>query len=200
MAKKMFIGENFKTPLVRISYAHGLHKPNDNDKYMPTLIIPNSDLKPLHQAVASAVTGEWGEKGVERFKKGLIKNPILAGDSKSAHDKEGNLKEGLGPDVSFLRPWSKNPIKVFGPDVLPMDAQEVQSGWWGYAVLTPFAWHNDESGDGIGFWISMWQHVKEDETIGGGFTANPDDFFSKETASTDGDGEVGSGGAADLFS
>lgn len=197
---KMYIGENFKTPLVRISYAMALHKVDDNGKHSPTLIIPKADLGPVQQAVADAVKGQWDEKGIERFKKGLIKNPIIDGESKSAHNKQGELKSGMGPDVVMIRPWSKNPIKTFGPDVLPMDAKEVQSGWWGYAVLTAFCWHNVEQGDGVSFWINMWQHVKEDEVIGGGgFAANPEDYFSKEKVETSGDGETGAGGAADLF-
>lgn len=196
--KKMYIGEDFKTSLARISYANGLYTPRD-DKHSVTLIYPKSDIAALQNAVADVVKNEWSEKGIERFKKGLIKNPILAGDGKSAHDKEGNLRDGMGPEVVFIRPWSKDPIKCFGPDVLPMDAKDVKSGWWGYPVLTPFAWHNDEQGDGVGFWISMWQHIKEDEVFAGSREADPDKFFQKEKVETDGDGNVGSGGASDLF-
>lgn len=200
---KMFIGADFKSPLCRISYAKALHTADDNDKYSPTLIFPNADIGAIQKAVAECVSGQWGEKGPDRFKNGLIKNPIIAGDSKSARNKEsGEIKPGMGSDVSFIRPWSKKPIKTFGPDVLPMDASEVNSGWYGYAVLTPFCWHNSEQGDGISFWISMWQHVRgtEEDIIGGeGGPKNPDAFFSKETIATDGDGEIGSGGAADMF-
>lgn len=178
MAKK-FIGADFKTPLVRISYAQGLTKANDDGKHAVTLIIPNADLAPFRNAVAEVVVGEWGEKGRERFKAELIKNPILAGDSKNARNKQtGELNPGMGPDVSFIRPWSKNPVKCFDQNVLPMDGADVKSGWWGYAALTPFAWHNSEQGDGVGFWISMWQHIKEDETFGGG-APDPDKFFEK---------------------
>lgn len=204
MAKSnMFIGEDFRTPLVRISYAKALHTADDNDKFSPTLIIPNADLGPFQQAIATCVKGQWGEKGPERFKNELIKNPILKGDSKSARNKEtGEFKPGMGPDVSFIRPWSKNPIKTFGPDVLPMDAKEIESGWYGYAVVTPFCWHNAEQGDGISFWISMWQHIRGTEAdiiASGSGTKDPNAFFAKETVSTDGEGDVGDGGAADLF-
>ncbi len=108
----------------------------------------------------------------------------------------------MGPDVSFIRPWSKDPIKCFGPDVLPMDGKDIKSGWWGYAVLTPFAWHNEEQGDGVGFWISMWQHIKEDEVIGGGRETDPNKFFENEKIDTsDGEGDSGSsdGDASSLF-
>jgi hypothetical protein len=195
---KMFIGENFRSPLARISYAQSLYKPNTDGKHMPSLIVPNTNLAALKEAVATVVVGEWGDKGKERFKNGLIKNPIIPGDGKSARNKQtGELYPGMGPDVSFIRPWSKNPIKCFGPDVLPMDPSDVKSGWWGYAVLTAFAWHNAEQGDGVGFWISMWQHIKEDETFGGSDSANPDAFFEK--VKVEASASKAAGGASDMF-
>lgn len=179
--KKMFIGEQFKAGLARISYAPGLYTPSDKGRFMVTLIFPKTGLAPLQNAVAATVKGEWGDKGVERFKNGMIKNPILPGDGKSARDNDtGELKPGMGSDVAFIRPWSNNAIPCFDPKVLPMDAKTIYSGWWGYPVLQAFAWNNAENGDGVGFWISMWQHIKEDEVIGGGGgRANPDAFFEK---------------------
>lgn len=191
----------FKSQLCRISFAQGLHKPNDKGKYTVTMIYPKTAVAELQTAIKECVEGEWGDKGLERFKKGLIKNPLLDGDGKSAHDKEGNLHAGMGPDVKFIRPTAgaDYPPSVFGPDRLPMDPKKIQSGWWGYPVLNCFAWHNSENGDGVSFGINMWQHVREDEILGGGGGGDPDKFFSDETVDTSGDGEAGSGGAADLF-
>lgn len=199
--------ELFKTQMCRISYAQGLVKPRaqqdgGTEKYSVTLIYPKDAIAELQAAVKECIVGEWDDKGVDRFKKGLIKNPILEGDGKQAHDKDGNLKAGLGPDVVFIRVAAGKEYqpKVFGPDRLPMDGAEIKSGWWGYPVLNAYAWHHPTNGDGVSFGISMWQHVKEDEVIGGGGGGgNPDDFFSNETVDTSGDGETGSGGAADLF-
>jgi hypothetical protein len=190
-------------PRARISYAKSLYEGKADDKgtvkYSPTLIFPKSDIKLLQQKVAEVVVGEWGEKGKERFRTGMIKNPIIDGAGKEARNKStGELNPGMGEDVVFIRPWSKNPIPVFGPDARPMDPKSIMSGWWGYPVLTGFAWHNEKSGDGVGFWISMWMHSKEDEVIGGGGMPDPGAFLQAEKVSTSGGGDV-SGGAADLF-
>jgi hypothetical protein len=149
--------------------------------------------------VAEVVTGEWGDKGVDRFKKGLIKNPILDGDGKSAMNKQtGELNQGMGPDVKFIRPWTKRAPLVLGADGRPTDPKSIMSGWWGYPVLTAFAWHNAEQGDGVGFWISHWMHAKEDEVFAGAGSIKTDDFFKAETISTSDEGNA-SGGAAGMF-
>lgn len=205
---KMYITEPFggnkgatALPLARISYTPGLWKANDDGKYSVTLIWPKTELKLLQSKVAEVITNQWGEKGVDRFKKGLIKNPILDGDGKSAMNKKtGELNPGMGPDVKFIRPWSKSAIKCFGPNGLPMDAQDIKSGWWGYPVLTAFAWHNAEQGDGVGFWISMWMHAKEDEVLGPDSSGgDPSKFFDTVQTGDDGGASVGAGGAGDLF-
>lgn len=200
MAK--FRTQPFTSPLCRISYAKGLHDGRENDggnvRYSVTLIFPKDQVAILQKAVADCVAGEWGEKGVERFKKGLIKNPILAGDSKSAHDKDGNLKAGMGPDIVFIRPSSNDPVKCFDARVQPMDARDVKSGYWGKAALNCFAWHNPSNGDGVSFGINMWQHIKEDEILGGDGGADPTSMFAVETVDTSGE-TVGAGGAGDMF-
>ena len=208
MAGKMYrtndfggnIGEK-AAPLTRISYAQGLHKPqqNDNgsDRYGVTLIVPKDKAKVFQDAVKEVILGQWGEKGVERFQKGLIKNPIIPGDGKQAHDKDGNLKPGMGPDVIFIRTSSGFAAKVFGPSGHPMDPADVKSGWWGYPVLNAFAWHNPKNGDGVSFGLSMWMHAKEDETLGGDGGGDPSRFF--EQVQTGDDGNDVSGGAGDMF-
>ena len=202
---KQYRTELFKGPLMRVSYAQSLFKPRKNDagveKWGCALILPRADkagLALLQGKVAETVTGEWGEKGVERFKKGLIKNPILAGDGKEAHDKEGNLRAGLGAEFVFIRPSSNNPVKVFNQSVLPATEDECLSGYWGYPVLNVFSWHNPANGDGVSFGISMFQVVRTDEVLGGSGGGDPDAFFDKVSTSPD-DGAVGAGGASDLF-
>ncbi len=156
MAQKMYATAPFggnrgdtALPLCRISYANGLHtnRPNERGepRYSITLIFPKTGMTLLKTKVAEVIRGEWGDKGVERFKTGLIKNPILDGAGKEARNKStGELNAGMGEDVVFIRPWSTKPIPVFGPDARPMDPKDVQSGWWGYPVLTSFAWHNSQ--------------------------------------------------------
>ncbi len=206
----MYRTELKKSPLMRLSYAFGLFKPQNDDKgnptekYTTTLILPKSDeagMKLLQGLVAEVVMGQWGEKGVERFKKGLIKSPILDGASKSAMDKEGNHKPGLSDDVVFIRPITYRKPKVFNAQVMPASEDEVKSGYWGYAALNALAWHNPSNGDGISFGIDMFQVVKVDEVLGGGGGADPDKFFEAVGGSSDDTGgQTGGGkGASGLF-
>ena len=200
-----------KSPLMRLSYAYGLFNPqkddkgNPTDKYTVTLILPKSDekgLRLLQEMVAEVVMGQWGEKGVERFKKGLIKSPILDGSSKSAMDKEGNHKPGLSDDHVFIRPITYRKPKVFNAQVLPAAEDEVKSGYWGYAALNALAWHNPSNGDGVSFGIDMFQVTKVDEVIGGGGGADPDKFFEAVGGSGDDSGPAagaGGRGAGSMF-
>lgn len=209
MAKKMFrtdpIGSNQGMPLMRISYAQSLRKGRENSrgemKYSPTLILPKADpgLKLLQKMVAEVIKGEWGEKGVERFKIGLIKNPILDGAGKEARNKEtGEINEGLGPDFVFIRPTSNDPVTVFNAKLQPVADDDLISGHWGYPVLNAYAWHNPENGDGVSFGISIFQFVKADEVLGGSGVRDPNAFLSVQT---DGAGGVGADGdgASGLF-
>lgn len=206
----MYRTELKKSPLMRISYAFGLFTPqkddkgNPTEKYTTTLILPKSDeagMKLLQGLVAETVMGQWGEKGVERFKKGLIKSPILDGASKSALDKDGEHKPGMSDDVIFIRPITYRKPKVFNAQVMPASEDEVKSGYWGYAALNALAWHNPSNGDGISFGIDMFQVVKADEVLGGGGGADPDKFFEAVGGSSDDTGaETGGGkGAGGMF-
>lgn len=205
---KMYRTELVKGPLMRISYAHGMFKARAaaagaTEKFGATFVLPKADaagMKALQAMVAEAVTNEWGEKGIERFKKGLIKNPILDGAGKEAHDKDGNLRAGMGADVVFIRATSINQPKVFNAKVLPATEDECPSGYWGYPVINVFAWHHPQNGDGVSFGVSMFQVVKADEVLGGTGGGNPDDFFEKvDTGAEDDGATAGAGGAGDLF-
>ena len=202
---QMYRTELVKGPLMRVSFAQGLYTPRTNDsgkeKYSCALIMPKSDtdgLAVLQKLVAETVEGQWGEKGIERFKKELIRNPILEGDGKEAHDKDGNLRAGLGGEFVFIRPSSGLRPKVFNAQVLPATQEECQSGYWGYPVLNAFAWHNAKNGDGISFGINMFQVTKVDEVLGGGSGGDPDAFFEKVDTS-DSSGASTGGDASSMF-
>jgi hypothetical protein len=204
--KKFYRTDAVKGPLMRISYAQSLRKGRANDagveKFGCTLILPKADaegMKKLQAMVAEVVKGEWGEKGIERFKQGLIKNPILAGDGKEARNKEsGDINPGLGAEFVFIRPTSNEAVKVFNAKVQPADDDEIVSGYWGYPVLNAYAWHNPSNGDGVSFGISMLQITKADEVLGGSGVRDPNAYF--ESVSTEGGSEGSSGnGAADMF-
>lgn len=209
MAKKMYRTESAKGPLMRLSYAQSLRKGRENDKgvvkYGCTLILPKSDtagMALLQKMVAEVVKGEWGDKGVERFKNGLIKNPLIPGDGKEARNKEsGEINPGLGADMIFIRPTANEAVKVFNKAVQPASDDEIISGYWGYPVLNAYAWHHETNGDGVSFGISMVQIVKEDEPLGGSGGGDPDKFFQAEKIdSSDSGASLGAGGAGDMFS
>jgi len=209
MAKKMYRTESAKGPLMRLSYAQSLRKGRENDKgvvkYGCTLILPKSDtagMALLQKMVAEVVKGEWGDKGVERFKNGLIKNPLIPGDGKEARNKEsGEINPGLGADMIFIRPTANEAVKVFNKAVQPASDDEIVSGYWGYPVLNAYAWHHETNGDGVSFGISMVQIVKEDEPLGGSGGGDPGAFFQAEKIdSSDSGASLGAGGAGDMFS
>lgn len=201
--KKMFRTDATRGPLMRLSYAQSLRKGRENDqgvtKFGCTLILPKSDaagLKMLQAMVAEVIKGEWGDKGVERFKTGLIKNPILLGDGKEARNKTtGEINPGLGAEFVFIRPTSNEAVKVFNAAVQPASDDEIVSGHWGYPVLNAYAWHNPQNGDGVSFGIGMVQIVKADEALGGQ-SADPNSFFEK--VSTGDEGAAG-GDAGSMF-
>lgn len=198
--KKMFRTDRFKGPLMRVSYAFQLFKPRENtrdtgevyENYGCSLIAPNTDLGPITDNLRACIIGEWGDKGAEMFKNGLIRNPILAGDGKEARNKTtGEINPGLGAGLSFIRVSSGMKPKVFDADVLPIaDADDLPSGSWGYPVLNAYAWHNPKNGNGVSFGIEMFQLVTRatgDEVLGGSGGGDPGDYFEK----------IDTGGAAD---
>lgn len=203
--KKMYRTEPTKGPLMRVSYAQSLRKGRANDKGVEkfgcTLILPKADtagMRLLQAMVAECVQNEWGEKGVERFKTGLIKNPILAGDGKEARNKTtGEINPGLGAEFVFIRPSSNEAVKVFNAKVQPAADDEIVSGHWGYPVLNAFAWHHPTNGDGVSFGINMIQFTKADEVLGGSGSSDPSKFF--ETVESDGGEDPGGAGAGGMF-
>ena len=206
----MFRTEPKKGPLMRVSYAFNLRKGREQKKddgtskteYGATFILPKSDtqgLALLQSMVKEAIVGEWGDKGIDKFKNGLIRNPLLDGAGKEARNKTtGEINPGLGEGTIFIRAKSNDPVKVFNKNVQPATDEEIVSGHWGYPVLNVYAWHNVKTGDGVSFGVSMFQIVREDEVLGNSGSGNPDDFFEKVDTGA-GEAPVGAGGAGDLF-
>lgn len=207
-SKKMHRTEMRKGPLMRVSFARNLRygrdlKKDDGTTKMEfgcTLILPKADgagMKFLQGMVAEVIRGEWGDRGVERFKTGLIRNPILAGDGKEARNKEsGEINPGFGTDVVFIRAKSNEIVPVFNAKVAPAADEEIVSGHWGYPVLNAFAWHHPTNGDGVSFGISMFQFVKADDVLGGERVSDPNKFFEHVDM---GDGGASAGDASSMF-
>ena len=195
---------DFKSPLCRLSYASGLFKAkvvNDGDKpkFSCTLIFDKRDIGELEKHVRAVILAEFGEKGIERAKAGLIRSPFLAGDGREARNKQtGEISPGLGPDKVFIRPSAnadRPPFVIWKSANIQETESAVYSGCYGKAVLQAFAWHNAKSGDGVSFGISGFQKTAEDERLGSG-PADPSKYFETVEDAGDAPGETRSGGGA----
>lgn len=200
--------EDFKSPLCRIAFANTLFKPRAQsegavEKYGCTLIFPKSaDLSVMQNALRGVIVGQWGDKGLERAKAGLIKSPFLAGDGKEARSKKsGELHSGFGPDVVFIRVQSiRAPLVRWKSENIPATEDEVYSGCYGKAVLNAFAWTNPQNGDGVSFGIQMFQKLQEGERLGGGGGTDASQWM--ETVVDEGpapEATRSGGGASSLF-
>lgn len=183
----------FKTPIMRFSYVQNMFtrvaKKDDNgnpvlDKngkpvteQQCTLIGDKSaDMSAFNKAMEEAILAQWGEKGLERAKAGLIRSPILAGDGKEARikkgDKAGDIHEGLGADKFFIRVATRleAPVRFRSPTIPATSGvgdDQIKSGDYGFAVLHAYTWSNSKNGDGVSFGIDYLQKTKAGENLGG---------------------------------
>ena len=199
---------DFKTDLCRVAFAGSLFKPRAQqagatEKYGCTLIFPtNCDRKAMNDAVQGVIVAQWGEKGLERAKAGLIKLPFLDGAGKEARNKTtGDINPGFGPDVFFIRVQSmRAPVIRWKSEHIPATEEEVYSGCYGKAVLNAFAWNNPQNGDGVSFGIQFFQKLKEGDRLGGGGGVNPGSWM--ETVPDEGEAPEATragAGASGLF-
>ena len=188
-----------KTPECRLSYAQSLFKPRSvnpggEEKYGCTLIFPMSAIEPFRQAVLTVARKAWPANGVDRLKNGLIKPPILMGDSASARSREtGDIHPGLGADKFFIRPGAnldRPPVirSSGGGAHIPATPTEVYSGCYGFAVLSVYPWRHPQSGDGVSFGILYFQKTRDGDPLGGGGPVNPDRWFVPDAG--EGNGEA----------
>lgn len=200
--------EDFKTPPCRILYAFGLFKPrkgdNGRETYQSTLVYSNEHKALLEKHVAAVIVEQWGEKGLQRAKDGLIKSPFIAGDGKEAKNKEtGEIKPGYGAGLFFIRPWANvdhPPVVRYKNPNIPATEAEVYSGCRGFAVLSAFAWSHETNGDGVSFNLSYFQKTADDEPLGGGGAIDPEKWHEKIEDAGDAPSETKTGaGAGGLF-
>lgn len=209
-AKQKFArSEDFKTPPCRLSFAQNLFKARKQDedkppKYGCTLIFNKADRAALEKHIGAVIVEQWGEKGIQRAKDGLIKSPFLAGDGKEARNKTtGELHPGMGPDVFFIRVQANEdrpPVVRYKDPNIPATQEEVYSGCYGFAVINAFAWNNVQNGDGVSFGIQYFQKTKDGEHIGGSGTVDPEKWHEKIADEGDAPAETKQGeGAGGLF-
>lgn len=148
-----------------------------------TILYPKSaDLTPLHNLALEAATAEWGDKAKQMIKDGIIKSPFLDGDGKQGKSKKTGEPHAGFPGHTFIRCTSGEDYrpKLVNSQLLPITSKgELKSGDYGYAVLNAFTWENRENGKGITFGISIVMKAKDGESLGGGGSADPEDYFDK---------------------
>jgi hypothetical protein len=168
--------EDFKTPLVRLAFAPGLFELKEDDwgnkNWTATLLIPKSDsLAAYEQAAVEAAKAEWGDKAVQMIKDKIIHSPFLDGDGPQGKSKKTGEPHAGFPGNWFLRVKSGENYRptLINRQKLPIvKMADLKSGDYGFAVLHCFTWDNDKKGKGLTFGISMFQLVKEGESLGGG--------------------------------
>jgi len=207
--QKFARSEDFKTPPCRLSFAQNLFKARAaadgaKPKYGCTLIFSKEHRAALEKEVAKVIVEQWGEKGIERAKAGLIKSPFLAGDGKEARNKTtGELHAGMGSDVFFIRTQANEdrpPVVRYKNPNIPATEDEVYSGCRGFGVINAFAWNNPQNGDGVSFGISYFQKTQDDERIGGSGQLDPEKWHEKIEDAGDAPSETKTGaGAGGLF-
>lgn len=168
--------EDFKTGLVRLAFSDGLFEPQDKQnggkQWTCSLLIPKGEsLAVYEKAAMEAATAEWGEKAKQLFKDKLIHNPFLDGDGPQGKSKKTGEPHAGFPGNTFLRVNSGEAYRptLINRQKLPIVKRtDLKSGDYGYAVIHCYTWENAEKGKGLTFGISMFQLVKEGESLGGG--------------------------------
>lgn len=194
---------DFKTPIGRFSYVQDMFKrtAKTDDAGNPvigkdgkpvteqqvTLIFDKAttDRTVFDNAIAEAIREKWGEPGIEKAKKGLVRLPYLAGDGKEARNKKtGDIHPGLGADKWFIRVATRMEAPVrFRSATIPATygsgEDQIKSGDYGFAVLHAYAWSNPKNGDGVSFGIKYLQKTKAGEALGGSMEVDPEQYFEK---------------------
>jgi Protein of unknown function (DUF2815) len=201
--------DEFRTSKCRLSFARSLFVPRQVSedkpdlKYGATFIFPKDGIAELKAVIGKLITEAWPKDGVERFKSGQIKNPILKGDGKEARNADtGEIKLGLGPDVVFIRPncgVDRKPWVRWRSATVQETEDNVYSGCWGKATLNAYAYRHPKSGPGISFGLVGFQKQEEGERFGAA-PADPSKHFESLKDAGDAPGSMKEGaGAAALF-
>lgn len=209
MSFKSIRSEPFKTTECRFSYVKDMFfrvPKKDNKTKQPildkngqqvteqrvTLIFDRAvtQMAIFQDPIVKVITEQWGDTAIKRFKEGLIRSPILAGDGKEAKNrKTGEINPGLGADKFFVRCTTRLEAPVlYKSKMIPAThgdgPDQVKSGDYGFAVLSAYTWYNEESGDGVSFGIHYLQKLRDGESLGGtGSTVNVEDYFEAVSSS-----------------
>ncbi|MCH4543174.1 ssDNA-binding protein [Ochrobactrum sp. A-1] len=210
MAKSMYRTEEFKAPDCVVSFAFNMFKGRELKKddgstktqFGATFIFEDIHRPFFEEWLKKAIIGEWGEKGLERAKAGLIKSPLLSGTGKEARNKEtGDLHPGMGEGKFFIRANANEAPQVrWKSPIIPATEQDVYSGCRGFPVLNAYTWHNDKNGDGVSFGLQYFQKTGEGERIGSSGGVDVNKWYEKvETGEEAPESTSNGAGAGGLF-
>ena len=194
--------------LGRFAFTRGLFElqttQSGKKQWQVTILFPKTaDLSPLHNLAAEAANAEWGNKAIQMIRDGIIKSPFLDGDGKQGKSKDSGKPHAGYPGHFFIRCTSgedHRPMLVNRKMMPILDKSELKSGDYGYAVVNSFTWENKENGKGITFGVSKIQKTRDGESLGGGDTGPPENYFEKiEDEGEAPDATKTGGGAKGLF-
>jgi hypothetical protein len=175
----------FLTPEAQLAFSDGLFEKRSVDgvkfNFGCTLIFPEKDRAFFMEKIRDVVGKKWGEKGQRDFDRGVIKNPLLAGDGPSAISKQsGELWAGFGPGKFFIRANANEdaqPHVYWLSKHVQATKEDVYSGCYGIAVLNAYSWENPSGGRGVSFGIRAFRKTRDGESLGGRAPFNPDKWF-----------------------
>lgn len=199
----------------RISYAQYAFEATAQEggkpKFNGTFLIPKTANKvALDELVLNTLVEEFGGKMggrdgiINAIKTGIIKSPFLDGDGKQGFDKDGKPKPGYaghwfirctsGADYPPKMLMSKNGA------IVPAAKTDINSGDFGYPVVSVYTWDDPRNGKGASFGFNMFMKSRDGESLGGGSGGDPDKYFEpiKDEGAAPAETQDGAG-AAGLF-
>lgn len=155
------------SPVCRGSFVFLLepHTPKKGDPaYTITLMLDKKDpdhMKWLKGEAKDLVT----QVGKDAFGESKFKKPFRDGD---ATDEDGDLIKKGFEGHWYVQAKTKNRPGIADRNMREIiDREEVYSGAWYMASITPFAWNHDTGGKGVSFALENVLKVKDDEKFGG---------------------------------
>jgi len=134
---------------------------DNGDKYELVMIFPKTtDIAPLKQAAAKAAREKWGDAA------GKMKLDSPFHDGTEKVDREGNLYDGFGPDVVYVRASSTYQPGLVDANLKPIiDKTAFYSGCFARAEVNAFAY--DRNGKrGISFGLRNLQKLRDGAALG----------------------------------
>lgn len=165
---------NYRTGPVRLSFLYVFERskpipPATQGKYSATgLFPPAADISVLKQAATEAALAKWPQAGQQG-------GPTLHTPFRQQADK-ANL-EGYTAGGIFLTAVAdqRQPYIVDARGAPITNAQEAQSGFWGFLVLRPFVFDTGMN-KGVSFGLQGLMVIAKDRTFGGGGSNPAADF------------------------